>query len=83
MLSLHKTIGPVFFETTDTIILILMALLRELTEEKCRTDILYARTARWFKREIANFSRQELCCLSINIFGSLLRNWRTGLGAFL
>jgi len=35
--------------------LILMAFFRELTEEKCRTDMLFARTAGWFKREIANF----------------------------
>jgi hypothetical protein len=40
--------------------LILKALFRELTEGKCRTDVLYANIARWFRREIDNFSRQKL-----------------------
>jgi hypothetical protein len=32
-----------------------MALFRELTEEKCRADMLFARSAGRFKREIAYF----------------------------
>jgi hypothetical protein len=37
-----------------------MASFRELTEEKCNTGMLFARTARWFKREIVNFSRRAV-----------------------